>query len=130
MVDEQENEQEEEKTTEEIFEAHGEALDKWEKDVPDEATREEIVDHITRTGEIPEGASLSPGQIDAVYDGYMRHIQNEITGPLGLDINTWVENIAESDIPQIYGLVLKGDWGAVRAHASAVKDHIRRNSGS
>ena len=112
--------------TEKLEKAHGEALDKWEEDVPDTKVRQDIIDHITATGEIPEGANLSEGQVDAVYAGYVNHISHEIMAPLGLNFDTWVKHIDPSEYGALYGLVLKGDWTTIHRHAAKVKDQMRR----
>ncbi len=113
--------------TEKLNKAHSDALDKWEEDVPEEKVRQDIIDHIAATGEIPVGANLSEGQIDAVYDGYVNHITHEIMAPLGLDFNVWMEHIDPSEHGALYGLVLKGDWATIHRHAANVKDQMRRH---
>lgn len=123
-----ENEEDGPKSTEAVFKAHGEALDKFEADIPDEAQRADVLEKIIEAADLPENLSeVTPEQFVAVYDGYVRHIQEEITGPLGLDYETWMEHLDPAHYSALYRMALKGDWGPVRAHAKAVKDQMWRH---
>ena len=107
--------------------AFDDAMEQWETDTPDESIRQDIVDHITQTGTIPEGANISEGQVDAVFEGFSNHIQNEILSPLGLTLDQWGEHIDPAEQGTLYGLILRGDWATLHKHAAAVKDQMRRN---
>jgi len=129
MNEKQEAEQEQETPEEKqarVLKAHSDAIQKWEADTHDRAEQQAIVDHIAQTGELPEGAKLEPSQVDAIYDGYVQHISNNILADVGLDFETWMNHVDESEHPVLMGLALKGDWATIHHHAARVKDQMRR----
>ena len=107
---------------------HGETLDRWEAEQPEEVRAAAITAYVDTDTIDTEATGLSADQVAALEAGFRAHVETTIAKPLGLDLDTWAGFVAEEDLPAFRKAVVMGDWELLRGHAEAVAEHLSREA--
>ena len=112
----------------EAVQRHGETLDRWEAEQPEEVRAAAIAAYVETDTIDTEATGLSADQVAALEAGFRAHVETTIAKPLGLDLDTWAEFVADEDLPAFRKAVVTGDWELLRGHAESVAEHLRQEA--